>query len=165
MMILYHFNCGFPVLDHASEALVASKIEPRDNEAASGLDVWNKGAAPTHGFKEHVYLHKVKPGKDGLTVAALINREFDGGRGIGVAVRFRPDELPNMWQWRQVGEGAYVMGLEPSNSGIMGRATERKLGRLPVMDARSERVHHLELEVLTSQEDIERIAGEVRSAL
>jgi len=164
MQVLYHFNCGFPVLDETSEVLVSSEVEPRDDDAAAAADVQSRGGAPTPDFKEQVHLHHVKAGKDGVATAALVNRAFGGGKGIGVAIRFRPEELPYLWQWRQVGEGAYVMGLEPSNSGITGRAKERELGRLPILEARAESIHHLELEVLTGQKDIERIQEEVQAA-
>ena len=164
LMILYHFNCGFPVLDDSSEVLINSEVRPRDAAAAEGLDSWSKSAPPTPGFGEQVHQHTVRPGEDGVAVAALVNRGFGGGQGLGVAVRFRPSELANLWQWRQVGEGAYVMGLEPANAGLGGRAEERSQGTLPILGPQDELVHHLEFEVLTGQEDIGRIQEEVESA-
>ena len=50
-------------------------------------------------------------------------------------IRYRPDELPYFWQWRMVGEGAYVMGLEPANCPLMGRGEARRQGRLPMLAA------------------------------
>ncbi|MBI2195171.1 MAG: aldose 1-epimerase family protein [Planctomycetes bacterium] len=160
MMVLYHFNCGFPVLDETSEVLIQSEVIPRDEPAIQGLPEWNQGGPPTHAFREQVHQHRVKPGASGTALAALVNRAFDGGRGLGVAIRFRPDELGYLWQWRQIGEGAYVMGLEPSNAHVMGRGEERRQGRLPILEPGGRRVHHLEFEVLTCQEDIDRIQEE-----
>lgn len=163
-MILYHFNLGFPVLDDSSEVLIHSQVIPRDEPAVKGLSEWNKGAPPTPGYREQVHQHRVKAGPDGTAIAALVNRKFDRGQGLGVAIRFRPTQLDYLWQWRQVGEGTYVMGLEPGNSHVMGRSEERRLGRLPFLEAGGQRIHHLELEVLVGQEDIDRVREEVNRA-
>jgi hypothetical protein len=158
LMVLYHINAGFPVLDEGSELLINSKITPRDAEAAQGVDVAKRGAPPTPGFKEQVHQHQVMPSADGWATAALVNRHFNGGQGLGLCVRYRPDELPYFWQWRMVGEGTYVMGLEPANCPLMGRGEARRLGRLPLLAAGETRRHHLEIRVLTSQGEIEEIS-------
>ena len=164
MMILYHFNCGFPLLCEEAEVICNSEMTPRDANAEVGVDVWNRGDSPSPGFKEQVHIHQMKQGEDGTSVAALINRSFDGGNGIGLAIRSRPAELPFLWQWRQLGEGAYVMGIEPCNCQSMGRGEARAAGQLPVMDPGEERVHNLELEVLSGVDDIERVIAESEGA-
>jgi hypothetical protein len=156
-MVLYHINAGFPVLDEGSELLINSEVIPRDAEAATGIEVAKQGAPPTPGFKEQVHQHKVIPGQDGWATAALVNRQFNGGQGLGLCVRYRPDELPYFWQWRMVGQGTYVMGLEPANCHVRGRGEERRLGRLPMLAAGETRTHHLEISVLTSQKEIEEM--------
>jgi hypothetical protein len=157
-MILYHVNLGFPLLDEGSELLVSSQITPRDEAAAAGLADAGRGGPPTAGFREQVYHHQVAPGPDGWATAALVNRSFAGGRDLGLAVRYRPEELPHLWQWRMLGQGAYVMGIEPANCGLAGRAEERRQGGLVVLDPGEERVHRLELRVLTSPEEIEALS-------
>jgi len=157
-MILYHLNAGFPVLDETSELLINSTVIPRDEIAAQGVAEAKQGAPPTPGFQEHVHQHKVTPAAGGWATAALVNRSFNGGQGIGLCVRYRPDELPYFWQWRMVGEGTYVMGLEPANCHVMGRPEERRQGRLPLLAAGEQRTHHLELRVLTSAAEIAAIA-------
>ncbi len=154
-MILYHLNAGFPVLDEESELLINSEIIPRDEAAAQGLEVARRGATPTPGFKEQVHQHQVTPGQDGWATAVLANRRFNNGQGLGLCVRYQPVELPYFWQWRMVGEGTYVMGLEPANCHLMGRGEERRQGRLPILAAGETRSHHLEIKVLTSQQEIE----------
>lgn len=161
LMILYHINVGFPVLDESSELLINSEIVPRDAEAQKGVKVAKRGATPTAGFKEQVHQHKVKGGDDGWASAALVNRGFNGEQGIGLCVRYRPDELPYFWQWRMVGQGTYVMGLEPANCHVMGREEERRQGRLPMLAAGETRTHHLEISVLTSADEIENVAQQV----
>lgn len=158
MMILYHINAGFPVLDETSELLLNSEIIPRDEEARKGVDVAKQGAAPTAGFKEQVHRHSVTADADGWASAALVNRAFNDNAGIGLHVCYRPEELPYFWQWRMVGEGTYVMGLEPANCHVMGRGEERRQNRLPMLAAGESVTHHLQIEVLTSNTAIEQIA-------
>jgi hypothetical protein len=163
-MILYHINAGFPVLDETSELLINSEIIPRDEPARLGLNVAKKGAPPTAKFHEQVHQHNVKADANGWGTAALVNRAFNNGQGIGLCVRYRPDELPYYWQWRMVGEGTYVMGLEPANAHVMGRGEERRQGRLPMLGAGEVRTHHLEISVLSSINEIEQVAATVNKA-
>lgn len=161
-MILYHLNAGFPVLDETSELLINSEVIPRDEIAAAGVEVAKQGAPPTPGFKEQVHQHRIVSTQDGWATAALVNRPFNQGQGLGLQVRYRPDELPYFWQWRMVGEGTYVMGLEPANCHLMGRGEERRQGRLPFLEAGETRTHRLELTVLTSAAEIEESAQAVK---
>jgi hypothetical protein len=165
LMVLYHINAGFPVLDEGSELLINSEVTPRDAEAARGIEMARHGAPPTPGFKEQVHQHQVLPGQDGWATAALVNRRFNGGQGLGLCIRYRPDELPYFWQWRMVGEGTYVMGLEPANCPLMGRGEARRQGRLPMLAAGETRIHHLEIKVLASQPEIDEIStGQTRQS-
>ncbi|HSM56173.1 MAG TPA: aldose 1-epimerase family protein [Candidatus Sulfomarinibacteraceae bacterium] len=160
-MILYHINAGFPVLDEESELLLNSEVTPRDEEAAKGLDVAKRGAAPTPGFQEQVHQHDVTPGADGYATAALVNRSFRDG-GIGLMVRYRPQELPYFWQWRMVGEATYVMGLEPANCHVMGRGEERRQGRLPFLEAGETCTQRIQLGVLTSSQEIDEVEQTIK---
>jgi hypothetical protein len=149
-MVLYHINAGFPVLDKNSQLYLESEVIPRDEDAQRGVDVAKQGAQPTPEFREQVHQHIVKPDADGWGTAALVNPEFNSGQGIGLKVRYHAAELPYFWQWRMVGEGTYVMGLEPANCHVMGRGEERRQGRLPFLEAGEKRTHQLELSVVTT---------------
>lgn len=152
-MILYHINVGFPVLDETSQLHIDSDIIPRDEEAAKGMDVAKQGGAPSPGFQEQVHQHKIAPSKDGWAEATLMNPQFNGGQGIGLQVRYDPSELPYFWQWRMLGEGTYVMGMEPANCHVMGRGEERKQGRLPILEAGEIRTHKIEITVLENPKE------------
>ena len=39
-----------------------------------------------------------------------------------------------MIQWKQIGQGAYVAGLEPATNWTIGRAAERAAGRLKFLE-------------------------------
>jgi len=43
MMVLYHMNMGYPLLDEDSVVTIPStKVEPKDEAAAAGLENWMK---------------------------------------------------------------------------------------------------------------------------
>jgi len=145
LMILYHVNPGFPILDETSRLDIRSEIIPRDEQARQGLADAKRGAAPSPGFMEQVHQHQVAPDADGWGSAALVNPRMR----LGLQVRYDTRSLPYFWQWRMVGEGAYVMGLEPANCHVMGRGEERRQGRLPMLAAGELCTHQLEISVLT----------------
>jgi hypothetical protein len=158
MMVLYHINAGFPVLDENSRVYINSQVTPRDEEASKWVRDAKRGSPPIHALKDQVHQHHVTPDADGWGSAALVNHEFNHGEGIGLHIRYHAAELPYFWQWRMVGEGNYVMGLEPANCHVMGRGEERRQGRLPMMEPGEVRTHRLELSVLATPEDFEKLS-------
>ncbi|MBC7334477.1 MAG: aldose 1-epimerase family protein, partial [Actinobacteria bacterium] len=66
LMILYHINIGYPVLDATSKLLSSkSKVTPRDEEAKKGLDKYAFFSEPVKDFKEQVYFHDIEADSDG----------------------------------------------------------------------------------------------------
>lgn len=149
-MILFHMNPGFPLLDDGARLRVDPlDVRPRDAEAREGLDAYDRFVAPRPDFKEQVFVLDLRPDDAGYTSATLVNERLDGG--LGLRLRFRKDQLPYLMEWRQMGEGAYVLGLEPANCPtIEGRAEAVRRGALPVLKPGEERRYDIEVEVLTS---------------
>ncbi len=49
-----------------------------------------------------------------------------------------------------VGEGAYVVGVEPANcNGLRGREATRELGQLPILESGESHNYQIVLEVIT----------------
>jgi hypothetical protein len=55
--------------------------------------------------------------------------------GLSMTISWSGDTLPILSQWRSMASGDYVLGLEPSNTYIMGRHDERENGTLPILKA------------------------------
>jgi Domain of unknown function (DUF4432) len=128
--ILYHVNLGAPLLDHGATVELASRqVEPRDEAAARGLEQWMRPGPPQAGAVEMVFEHRVEAGDTGWCRAALVNPSL----GLSVAVLWRKDELPRFHQWLHLGRSMYVLGLEPANCSVLGRAEDRARGVLPVL--------------------------------
>ncbi len=129
-MLLYHVNLGWPLLGPTSRLLLdAESVMPRTDHAAAGLDAHTTMADPTPGFEEQVYLIEPRAGADGLCRAALVNPDLGGG--LAVALAWPKATLGHLTQWKMVGEGTYVLGIEPCNAPLLERAALREEGLMP----------------------------------
>lgn len=129
-MLLYHCNVGFPFLDEGSTLAVATSEDPtpRDAVAAAGVTNWNGFGPPQEGYAEQVFMHRLRATKDNTSAVTLRNER------AGLTLRLTVDAttLPYLYQWKMIGRGTYVLGLEPANCpGIQGRAAAREAGTLP----------------------------------
>jgi len=148
LMLLYHVNLGYPVV--AEEALLITppaQVTPRDDNAARGMGERATFPPPRDGFVENVYRHELEPASAETVSASIVNPAFEPTGGIGVTVSWDPRALPRMWQWRMLGPGMYLTGLEPANCGLAGRAAEREAGSLPTIDPGERRTFGISIEV------------------
>lgn len=149
--LLYHCNFGFPVVSPDTELWIETeKSEPRDDEAAKGFERHTRFEAPTAGYAEQVFYHHPRA-EDGYARAALVNRGMD----FGAYVRFRQAELPHLIQWKMMGQGTYVVGLEPANSWVQGRSVDRAQGVLRTLNPGQTESLVLEIGVLPDAAAIE----------
>lgn len=163
-MLCYHINPGFPVVDAGSELIASSRsVRPFMPEWESDLAEHARFDGPRAGWDARVFFHEVGRDADGFAYTAVVNRTFPGG-GHGLYVKQRADELPYLWQWKQTGEGTYVVGIEPSNCHGLGRADERARGTLRHLAPGERQEYHLELGVLESAEAIESLARAAAAA-
>jgi hypothetical protein len=158
LLLLYHINLGFPILSEHSELILPSRqVQPRDADAASGLNDYMRFSPPQPNFREQVFFHQLVGTRDGSTCAAVINRTLMHGEGLGVYVRWNLNELPHFVQWKMMGEGIYVVGIEPTNAPLHLTRTEmRQQGLLPTLQPGEQRVFNLEIGVLTNRAEIDQ---------
>jgi hypothetical protein len=155
LMFLYHCNMGFPVVDEGSELLgLIDDCQPRDREAQKGRDTYDRFEAPTEDYAEQCFFLDLDVDHKGFVDVALVNRQFNNNQGIGVYLRYPKKELPRYTQWKMVGEGAYVVGMEPGNCLPEGRSSARKKGALQTLLPGEKVTFHLEIGVLADNNDI-----------
>jgi len=148
-MLLYHVNAGWPVLDEGSELLVpAVGVEPRGDYPVEGYRVMQ---APQPAWVEQVFEHDLATEPDRRVPVALVNRRL----GLGLYEVFRQDQLPHHFVWRMLGEGTYVVGIEPSTNRTAGRLDARERGELIELDPGESRSYELELGALVGTEEID----------
>jgi hypothetical protein len=144
LMLLYHINLGFPLLGENAE-LVAKPhpVEPRDAVAEPGLKDWMHFQTPTPGYREQVYYHDLPADQDGWAGMQVVNR----ARHLKLDVRFLKTTLPNLVEWKMMGQGTYVLGLEPANCHVTGRSHERERGTLQFLQAGEQREFWVEISI------------------
>jgi hypothetical protein len=145
LMLLYHINLGWPLVDDGAALMLnAETITPRDAEATKGVETAKKITDPVRGYKEQVFFHEVIPDWSGFASALLANRRLH----LGLYVDYRQKELPKFTQWKMIGEGEYVLGMEPANCLVQGRAKERERGTLKILDPGEKREFLVRIGVL-----------------
>jgi galactose mutarotase-like enzyme len=142
LAMLYHVNFGAPLWDEGAELVLdARATHPRDEDAAPFADSWMRGPGVVPGARERVFEHEVTPGDDGWAEARVRNERL----GLEVAVRWDTTTMPRLWQWVHPAPGLGVLGLEPANCSVLGRAHDLAEGRLPVLAPGEERISRLEI--------------------
>jgi hypothetical protein len=145
-MMMYHFNLGFPLLDEETRLhLETERTFARDAEAEAGLAEWSRFQPPTPGYREQVFLHTPVADSNGQVHVEVENPRLE----LCLRLSYDKTALPYLVQWKMMGEGLYVLGVEPVNCPAMqGRAGARQSGVLPVLEPGESRRYALKLEVL-----------------
>jgi len=152
-MMLYHFNFGFPLLSEDTQISFSSKkVIPREKETVlAGYDKWQQ---PTAGFRERVYYHEsliTSSENKEWTNATITNPKFPlpGGATCSLEGRlsWNTKNLPRLVQWKMPGTGIYVLGIEPANCYVEGRAKERERETLVNLEPGTSLDYELKLEI------------------
>jgi hypothetical protein len=101
------------------------EVVPRDDDAHAG-DWRTLGPPGPERVYEHVGATEARVAYHGLRIVVTSN-------------------LPRMWQWIEPSYG--VLGIEPANCSVLGRAHDRAEGRLPVLGPGEERTSTLAIKV------------------
>ena len=127
LMLLYHLNLGWPLVDEGARLETPPHtITPQNDHAAASLGAWAEISAPIAGFHEQVYYHAIPADRHGFASARLANPRL----GLALDVTYRTAELPHLIQWKMMGQGEYVVGLEPANCYPEGQARMAERGLL-----------------------------------
>jgi galactose mutarotase-like enzyme len=128
LMLLYHLNFGWPLISEDTEILFDGPTppQPRDDDAARELSIAPHLQGPTAEYQEQCFFYDPAPDSEGYATVHVVNRT----RKLAVDIRYDKTAMPYLTQWKMMGEGEYVCGIEPANCRVFGRATEREAGRL-----------------------------------
>lgn len=156
-MVLYHTNYGSPFLDESCIlSLPTDEVTARDSWAAEGLDRWMKIDPPDDMTEEQCYYHKMRSDADGITHYNLINME----QGLAVLVSYDAEKLPFLTQWKCARSGEYVLGIEPGNNVVDGRAKAREDGSLRYLAPLEQTVNRLKFQFVTDPEAIKNLLNQ-----
>ncbi len=131
LMMLYHCNFGYPTVDeNAYLDAVDHKVTPKDEHSAKDIADWAKITAPIHGYAEELFYHEIHADADGFARISIVNP----AAGMRVTMAYDPTTLPILNQWKQMGEGEYVIGLEPGNCCPIGQKANAEKGILRMIE-------------------------------
>jgi hypothetical protein len=160
-MVLYHVNPGYPLLQAGSRIVASSRgVEPCDERSRAQAEAMYYVEEPTPGYAEVNFVHTAAACGDGRARAGLVNTALAGG--IGLAVSWDAVALPFLGEWKMMGVGDYVVGLEPMNAEPAPRSELRAAGKLPFLEPGESRVIEVRFDVLAGAEEIERFIEEAR---
>ena len=161
MQLLYHVNFGAPLLEAGGRLVAPVKtVVPRNSHSASGIDGWDRYAAPEPGFGEQVYFLVLRGDPSGRTRALLTNAH--GTRGVSLIYDVR--QLPCFTVWKNTTALAdgYVTGLEPGTNYPNPRSFEGQQGRVVKLAGGASKTFGLGLEAHISAEEVEVARREVK---
>ena len=141
-VLAYHLNYGYPLLTEETRILIdTEEIISRTDEAEKHADSWQQVEKPGYPYPERCYLHKVKQDRNGKCCYTVFNEK----EKIGVRVEYSGKELPYFCEWKMMGKGEYVLGMEPMNAFIDGPAVGEKGCTGPVLKPGKKAEYHLKL--------------------
>lgn len=159
MMILYHCNIGWPLLDEECEIVLPTlEVIPRDADAEKYLGSYDRMEGPMDNEAEAVFLHRLAADEEGNTFASIINEKL----GIGVKISFSQKELPYFMEWKSPASGDYVVGLEPANSSVYGRLYHEERGDLHMMAPFAKEHKKLVFTFLDGKEELDMVRAEAK---
>lgn len=151
VMVLYHINFGYPLLDEGARVYSsAMDVQARNDFAQSGMDKFDLIEAPEIGREEQCYFH-TRNADPAHAFAMLHNARL----GLAAVVRYDANQLPQLCQWKCMRAGEYVLGLEPTSAGVLSRLEARELGMVKTLEGGQKRAFDVTIEITQDQSVIE----------
>lgn len=161
LMMLYHVNAGWPIVSEHS-MLISPTLNaiPRDEAAKTDAKKWASFLKPQKDFSERVYFHELIDDRDGIIQLGIVNENQE----IGLSLKYPKTEFPYFIEWKMMGQGEYVVGIEPSNC-TGNRAEMRKKGILEFIQPGQKRNFTLEIGVLSGIDEINTLKEKIKGVL
>jgi hypothetical protein len=163
-MFMYHINIGHPILAKDS-CFIAPVRHTRWASHANSLRDQGVGSVtqcePRAQFVEQVFEHAMACDAQGRVPVALVNRAFDAGRGLGLAIEIDAQQFPCQFQWQNYRSGMYVMGIEPSTHHAPGKRFAQGREELTWLAAGEVRHYGVTYTVLDGSAEIDRFEHRV----
>lgn len=169
LMLLYHFNFGFPFLNPRSLVLgpiLGTQPGNKDSESIEELEKFSSFCEPRDRYPERLFFHKLGVDDRGKTLIALVNLSgTPAGEHLGAVLRFDLEILPYLTEWKMMEKQNYVLGLEPCTCLPLSRESLRQQGKLPMIQGQSEKEITIEYQIIDSQSGLDEIKKEIQGIL
>lgn len=145
LMLLYHLNLGYPMLDEScSISTNFDQITPRNEHARDGIEKSGEFLKPTPNYEEKVYFHTMADKKNTQGWAMVENKNLQKS----ISIKFDPTVLPVLNQWNSPCSGDYSLGIEPGTAHVAGRDLAHKEGTLQYIKAGETKKIELEIKFI-----------------
>jgi hypothetical protein len=159
-MLLYHINCGYPLIDEGSDIVWKGSWQSMGNDLENRIfnpnNHFKKCPAPMEahaGFGEDVAFISPHSDHDGNCSCGFVNQNL----GIGLSIKFNKNQLPWLINWQHWGKGEYVTALEPATNPPIGQAKARKEGTLIQLAPGEKRIYGLEIKVINRLDELKNL--------
>lgn len=141
LMLLYHMNLGYPLLDEESSLYISStSVRARNEEAQKHIDTRLLVEKPQKGFVERCYYYEMEE----EPFAILFNKKL----GFGLKISYKKNTLPCFTEWKMMGVRDYVLGLEPGTNYPDGRKEAREKGTLLFLEPNERKEFLIQVEIV-----------------
>jgi hypothetical protein len=135
-------NFGYPLLSENSELIIDPvKTVPATPYAAEGIGEFRRFIKPVANCQEQVYFHTMKEDSKGFSTVSLRNKKL----GVSMTLKFGTAQLPYLTEWKMMGKGEYVLGLEPCNVPAKNRVALKEENILPWLGAGESIINNIEV--------------------
>lgn len=165
-MFLYHINVGHPVVAEGSRYLAPIRQTVWASHEAQYRDQgvgYRTLSGPRERFHEQVWQHEMVADADGRVPVAIVNEGFDGGRGLGFLVDSAKAEFPAQFEWQNLQEGQYAVGIEPSTNHVMGKPFAKERDELIWLEHGDEKHYTTRFAVLDGADEIAECERRIRA--
>lgn len=153
LMILYHFNYGYPFLTENVQIYTNyDQIMARDERSKSELADINKFSKPIEGYEEVVAYRIMSDREKKRAYTFVYNPELE----IGIQMTLNPEQLPILNQWKSPRAGDYVLGMEPGTGHVGGYLNTKRDGLLMYIEPGEQKEIDITIEFLSGKEALSR---------
>ena len=164
LMLLYHFNLGWPLVDEGTDILWkgswASRGNPGDDALFNAKTNFRKCPAPltSHaGSGEAVAFIDPDEDDNGNCLCGLFNPKIN----LALSIQFKKAQLPCLTNWQHWGNGEYVTGLEPGTHQPVGQNEVKKQGKLTYLQPGESKEFNLELSLINEDHNLQKFLKQI----
>lgn len=158
LMLLYHMNLGFPILDEDTMLIApVLKEEPLSDHTIANDPEYARMIAPIDNNIEYLHALTLRSDENGRTICTVYNEKL----GLGFYVRYNTDLMRYLIQWKCMSSGDYALGVLPSTCKPVGRAADRASGEARTIAPGEVLKARIEAGVIDGPDEMEAIRREI----
>jgi hypothetical protein len=144
IMLLYHMNIGYPMLDKAARFYVPAITTVSRNDIGKDLYDYGSFCDPADNREEQVLFHHLAGDINGIAGLAIFNSDL----GFGIGFEYDLKQLPCLTQWKSMKTGDYALGIEPGNCHPDGRIVSREKNESDILGPGKSKTYSIKVSII-----------------